>query len=247
MSNKHWHINSAKFLQNLLLEEGYTCYLIGGSLISALRDSGIKKENDDIDFAVLSNENCLSKILDIFSQKFFNFSWNLHSEVLSIKCIENPNLKIDFFLFERIHLNFYIKDVNWLHEKIYSFQTFKPDHVFLEGFEFETMYRPDLFLKTVYGDWHVPKDQYIVNGDTSHMRTSIFYTTAENYDEIDRQIYFLNNFFRNVIVRRNFDKYNESEINILDDKISNLQYKNFVKYSSFNDFLIKNSLKVDTK
>lgn len=247
MSDKYWHINSAKFLQNILLEEGYTCYLIGGSLISALRDNGLHKENDDIDFAILSNENCLPNILKSFSEKFFSFSWDLHPSVLSIRSCTNPNLKIDFFLFERINLNFYIKDVNWLHEKIYSFQTFKTVSVKLEGLMFETMFRPDLFLKTVYGNWHQPIDGYVVSGDTSHMRKCIFYVSEDNYDLIDKQVYFLNNFFKTVIVRRNFEKYSEEEINIIDDNIINNDYKDFVTYNDFKTFLTKNSLIVDTK
>lgn len=243
--DKNIHVQSAKYIQNVLTEQGCTCYLIGGSLISALRDNGVQKNSDDIDFAVLSdNSDYLNTILSILDKNLYKFSWQLHGGCLSIFINTDINYKIDLFLFKRFYLNYLMLDLNWMHEKIYTFQTFKPETVFLENTSFITMYRPDLFLKTVYGDWHTPRSGYNPNfgGDTSHMRTCVFYTSSDNYDNVDLQVNFLNNFFKNVIVKRNFDKYDKKEINVIDDCIKNVNYENSVVYSKFTEFVIKNSI-----
>ena len=79
------YINYAKFLQNLFWENNIECYLIGGSLINAVRDNGVFK-SDDIDFAIIANENYknLNSILDLISANSPTFSWHLNFAVLSI-------------------------------------------------------------------------------------------------------------------------------------------------------------------
>ena len=69
------YINYAKFLQNLFWENNIECYLIGGSLINAVRDNGVFK-SDDIDFAIIANENYknLNSILDLMSANCPAFS-----------------------------------------------------------------------------------------------------------------------------------------------------------------------------
>ncbi len=67
------HIESAKFLQNLLIQNNIKCYLIGGALINAVRDNGEFKSND-IDFAVLCDEeNTMEKIRPLMEQDFGKF------------------------------------------------------------------------------------------------------------------------------------------------------------------------------
>ena len=46
------HVEYAKFIQNIILEQNIPCYLIGGALINSLRDNG-KLLTDDIDFAII--------------------------------------------------------------------------------------------------------------------------------------------------------------------------------------------------
>ena len=47
--DKQIYIESAKFLQNILIENNINCYLVGGSLINSIRDGGILN-TEDIDF-----------------------------------------------------------------------------------------------------------------------------------------------------------------------------------------------------
>jgi hypothetical protein len=77
--------------------------------------------------------------------------------------------------------------MQWLHERICGFQTFKQEKVILESKEFLTMFRPDLFLTTVYGDWSKPSDEYFSKqaGNTIHTKECIFYVSENNYDKID--------------------------------------------------------------
>ena len=56
VSNKILHVEFAKFVQNNLLENNIDCFLVGGSLINAVRDKG-NLISDDIDFAIVNEEN----------------------------------------------------------------------------------------------------------------------------------------------------------------------------------------------
>lgn len=245
MIDKAKYLDHAKFLQNILIENNYNCYLIGGALISSVRDNGILSENDDIDFAILSettgSNNFLTKILEIFQKYAGFFSWTLHESCLTLYINNDNNMRIDFFLFVRKYLNFYSKDDAWIHEKIFSFQTFIDQTVTLENKSFKTVYRPDLFLKTVYGNYNQKKLGYNVDtgGDTTHMKNCFFYTSEENYDKIDFQVENLKNFFSKVNVFRSTKCMVDTNINIFDDLFTDVKYDNVLLYSNFINFLIK--------
>ena len=240
------YINYAKFLQNLFWENNIECYLIGGSLINAVRDNGVFKY-DDIDFAIIANENYknLNSILDLMSANCPAFSWHLNFAVLTIYFNSNSNKRIDLNLFLKRNINYYLADLNFIHEKIFHFQTFKSSEVILENKSFTTVYRPDLFLKTVYGDYSVEKIQYgsKESGNTSHMKECCFYTDLENYDKIDMQVENLKNFFRKIIVKRGVLDIDCTKINIFDDCYSEIIIKNDnIFYSDFISFMIKNNI-----
>jgi hypothetical protein len=240
------YINYAKFLQNLFWENNIECYLIGGSLINAVRDNGVFK-SDDIDFAIIANENYknLNSILDLICANSPPFSWHLNFAVLSIYFNFNSNKRIDLNLFLKRNINYYLADFNFIHEKIFHFQTFKSSEVILENKSFTTVYRPDLFLKTVYGDYSVEKIQYgsKESGNTSHMKECCFYTDLENYDKIDMQVENLKNFFRKIIVKRGVLDIDCTKINIFDDCYSEIIIKNDnIFYSDFISFMIKNDI-----
>jgi len=240
------YVNYAKFLQNLFWENNIECYLIGGSLINAVRDNGVLK-SDDIDFAILANENYqnLNTVLDLISKNSYLFSWRLNPAVLSIYFDLNNDKRIDLNLFVKRNINYYLADRNFMHEKIFHFQTFKSSQVILENKSFTTVYRPDLFLKTVYGDYSIEKIQYgsEQSGDTSHMKECYFYTNLENYDKIDMQVENLKNFFRKIIVKRGVLDIDCAKINIFDDCYSEIIIKNDnIFYSDFVLFMIKNNM-----
>jgi phosphorylcholine metabolism protein LicD len=240
------YINYAKFLQNLLLENNIQCYLIGGSLINAVRDNGVLK-SDDIDFAVIANENYpdLNSILDLISKCSPIFSWHLNVAVLSIYFNLDIKKRIDLNLFMKRNVNYYLADLNFIHEKIFHFQTFKSTQVVLENKNFTTIYRPDLFLKTVYGDYSVEKSQYgsQESGSTLHMKECVLYTSKDNYDKIDIQVENLKYFFSNVIVKREILNVDNKKINIFDDCYSDVITKNEnIFYSDFVKFMIKNDI-----
>lgn len=240
------YINYAKFLQNLLLENNIQCYLIGGSLINAVRDDGILK-SDDIDFAVIANENYpnLNSILDLISKYSPIFSWHLNVAVLSIYFNLDVKKRIDLNLFTKRNINYYLADLNYMHEKIFHFQTFKSSQVALENKNFTTIYRPDLFLKTVYGDYSVEKSQYgsQESGSTLHMKECNFYTSEHNYNKIDIQVENLKYFFSKIIVKRNILDIDNKKINIFDDCYSTIITENEnIFYLDFIKFMIKNDI-----
>ena len=243
---KKMYIDYAKFLQNILLENNIRCYLIGGSLINAVRDNGEFK-SEDIDFAVLSDEkfDFLEDVLQIFKRFSPLFSYHINIGVLSIFLNTDKTQKIDFFLFRKRYINYYLADLQYIHEKIFHFQTFKISTVTLENINFITVYRPDLFLKTVYGNYLIPKSEYSVpeSGSTLHMKECSFYTDCENYDKIDFQVENLKLFFSKVNVKRDIVNLNSQNINVFDDiykgkiiKSENLFYVDFIEY------MIKNNI-----
>lgn len=239
-------IEYAKFIQNELWNNNYKTYLIGGSLINAVRDQG-KFLSEDLDFAIIVDsfdDTTMNKILQVLSLNVPEFTFTSFQGLLSIYPLYAKKTKIDFFLFLRKHLNYYMLDFNWMHEKIYSFQTFKNQKVVLEDTEFITIYRPDLFLKTIYGNFLEKSDAYQCpqRGDTSHMRECIFYTSEENYDLIDLQYDILKKFFARVVVKRNLDDIDHNKINIYDNCFEHLDINKNLFYSDFTNFLIQKNI-----
>lgn len=236
-TNNQFYVECAKFIQNTILEQNIPCYLIGGALINSLRDDG-KLLTDDIDFAVIV-EGDIDIVLKILEKSGFIFSWERFDSVLRIFPLLKKELKIELFLFVKRHVNYYMHDIQWLHERICGFQTFKQEKVVLENKELITFFRPDLFLTTVYGDWHNRKDGYFhtKSGNTDHLKECVFYTNEDNYDKIDFQIENLKIIFRNIVVKRNLKEMNYQKINIFDDfyltllpRESNLLYSDFIKF-----------------
>lgn len=238
------YIEYAKFIQNAILEEDIPCYLIGGALINCLRDNG-KFLTDDIDFAIIFDGN-FNDILEILQKSGLLFSWECFNSVLRIFPACKKESKIELFLFVKRHVNYYMYEVEWMHERISSFQTFKQQKVFLENKELITFFRPDLFLTTTYGNWQVPNKSYFSNksGNTGHLKTCVFYTNEENYDKIDFQVENLKIIFKNVIVKRNLKNIDEEKINIFDDFYSiGISKDNNLFYSDFIKFFIKEKIK----
>jgi len=241
-------IEFAKFIQNELWNNGYKNYLIGGSLINAIRDKGVFT-SDDVDFAVILDEYdeiVLNKILNILSKTVPEFSFVTYQGLITINPNHEKANKIDFFIFLRKYLNYYLNNLSWMHEKISSFQTFKIERVILENTEFITMHRPDLFLKTVYGDYQIKSDFYKCSkqGDTSHMRECMFYVSENNYDFVDLQYEILKTFFQVVNVKRNLNQINKNDINIFDDNIKTIDKEKNLFYSDFRNFLIQKNIKL---
>ena len=243
--DKQIYIESAKFLQNILIENNINCYLIGGSLINSIRDDGVL-DTEDIDFAVLSDGSFeMINLIDLFKKHLDFFTWTSYPNLLTVHILGDKNKKIDFFKFTKRHLNYYMFDMNWIHEKICSFQTFKKCEVVLEGKSFLTVYRPDIFLKTVYGDYSIKQNKYknLKGGDTSHSQECVFYVDPEHFDKIDFQIENLKNFFKKIIVKFDLIGLDESKINIFDAKYADEFDKNkYLFYKDFTNFLVKNDV-----
>jgi hypothetical protein len=243
--SKTLYIEFAKFIQNNLLENNIDCYLIGGSLINAVRDNGVLL-SDDIDFAILNEEN-VEKIFQTLCINSPPFTWTINGCVISLFLSGDAEQKVDLFIFQKRYLNYYMKDISWMNEKIHSFQTFKPSKVILENKQFHTLHKPDIFLKGVYGDYMLPKKDYYPNtkgGDHLHATECFFYTSESNYDLIDFQVENLKLFFQTVSVKRNCKNIDIKKINIFDssrvcvaDECQVLIYKDFINY------LIKNNIK----
>jgi hypothetical protein len=243
MYNPITHVEYAKFIQNIIAEDGIKSYLIGGSLINALRDDG-KLLSNDIDFAVICNN--LHDVLKLLQKSGFLFSWKNEGFMLIIYPGCNEKYRIDLFLFVKRHINYYMYNIAWIHEKICSFQTLKQQKVLLESKELITMFRPDLFLTTVYGDWSKRTDEYISKqgGNTGHLRECVFYIDENNYDKIDFQIENLKIIFKNITIRRSIINIDEKKINIFDDIYLNFFSKeNALFYSDFIKFFIKEDIK----
>ena len=240
------HVEYAKFIQNLLLENNIKCYLIGGSLINALRDNG-KLISNDIDFAIINYDNdIIYDILKLLEKSGLFFSWETGVGMLCVYLGHNKKYKIDLFLFVKRHVNFYMPKMVWLHERVSSFQTFKEEKVILENKELITMFRPDLFLTTVYGDWSKPSDEYISEqgGNTDHLKECVFYIDENNYNKIDFQLENLKIIFKSVIVRRNIINIDAKKINIFDDIYLNFFPKEkTLFYNDFIKFFIKEDIK----
>ena len=240
------HVEYAKFIQNLLLENNIKCYLIGGSLINALRDNG-KLISNDIDFAIINYDNdIIYDILKLLEKSGLFFSWETGVGMLCVYLERNKKYKIDLFLFVKRHVNFYMPKMVWLHERVSSFQTFKEEKVILENKELITMFRPDLFLTTVYGDWSKPSDEYISKqgGNTDHLKECVFYIDENNYNKIDFQLENLKIIFKSVIVRRNIINIDAKKINIFDDIYLNFFPKEkTLFYNDFIKFFIKEDIK----
>jgi hypothetical protein len=240
------HVEYAKFIQNLLLENNIKCYLIGGSLINALRDNG-KLISYDIDFAIINyDDDIINDILKLLEKSSLFFSWETGVGMLCVYLEYNIKYKIDLFLFVKRHVNFYIPKMVWLHERVSSFQTFKQEKVTLENKELITMFRPDLFLTTVYGDWSKPTDEYISKqaGNTDHLKECVFYIDENNYNKIDFQLENLKIIFKSVIVRRNIINIDAKKINIFDDIYLNFfPREKTLFYNDFIKFFIKEDIK----
>lgn len=245
---KRMYVEAAKFIQNILLENNIKCYLIGGALINAIRDDGILK-TDDIDFAIINEDlDDLRNLIALIEKHYSYFTWDTVPNYLSINLEADKNLRIDFFKFKRKNLNFYMNDKRWIHERISHFQTFKNKEVILENKSFLTMFRPDLFLKTVYGDYMVPSEKYYncKGGDTSHLQECCFYIDNNDFDKIDFKIENLKLFFPKVYIQRDLSKINDQKINIFHDNFSNtLEKQSNLFYSDFENFLIKNAIDFD--
>jgi hypothetical protein len=245
ITSKNIYIEFAKFIQNNLLENNIDCYLIGGSLINAVRDNGVLL-SDDIDFAVL-NERNIEKIFQTLSTNAPNFAWTMNDSFISLFLSGDSEQKVDLFIYDKRHLNYYMKSVSWINEKIHSFQTFKPSKVILENKEFYTLHKPDVFLRGVYGDYMLPKKDYYPNtkgGDYSHAKECIFYTSTNNYDFIDFQVENLKIFFQTVNVKRNCNNIDDKKINVFDSaRISVDDASKVLVYKDFINYLIKNNIK----
>ena len=246
MSNQVQKIEYAKFCQNILIENNINCLLIGGALINSIRDNG-SLQSDDIDFAILtdSKQFHMKTILETFTDHI-NFSWSLYPDFVSICPVhENLTIKIDFFKFVKINLNYYMNDANWIHERISHFQTFKHSEVILENKSFLTMYRPDLFLKTVYGDYSVKREDYanLKGGDTQHLQECVYYVDINNFDTIDFKVENLKLFFKNVIVKTDLVGLDETKINVFDPIYASQFDKNkILLYKDFTNFLVKHNI-----
>ena len=242
------HIECAKFLQNLLVQNNIKCYLIGGALINAVRDKGEFKSSD-IDFAVLCDEeNTMEKIRPLMEKNFGKFYWEQTDSSLSIYVGHNFESQIDFFKFPRRHLNYYMYDMNWIHEKICHFQTYKIHNVVLENKNFLTMYRPDLFLKTIYDNYQVPKKDYknLNGGNTDHLKECFYYVKDLSSSAIDFRAENLKNFFNQVIIKNDITMVDKDKINIFDDCYSNLFDENTnLFYKNFRNNLIKYNIKFE--
>lgn len=242
------YINYAKFIQNLLIENNIKCYLIGGSLINAIRDDGKLKSNDiDFTFTPDNKFKTLEDVLGLISNNSPIFSWHINKAVLSIFFNLDKTKKIDINLFVKRHLNYYLADLNFIHEKICHFQTFRTLDVKLENKNFTTMYRPDLFLKTVYGDYSVEKSEYgsQESGNTLHLQECIFYTDTRNYTHIDAQVENMKNFFPIVKVKRDITNINNQNINIFDDCFSHIIDKTSnIFYDDFLKFMVQNNIEI---
>jgi hypothetical protein len=244
------YIEFAKFLQTTILEKNIPCYLIGGSLINSIRDNGVLL-TDDIDFAITSEQkdnSLLHFLIDSVVDILPFCTWNVQESMIRFKLYGRDDMKIDIFLFIKKHINYYMYDIAWINERIQNFQTFKEQKVILENKEFYTLYRPDLFLNTVYGDWLSPKKDYynIKGGDTNHLRECVFYTNDESFNKIDFQVENLKIFFQSVVVKRSINNIDNKLINVFDacyskqiDKKTNLFYEDFIY------FLIKNKINFD--
>lgn len=246
MSDKVQIVEYAKFLQNILLENNINCLLTGGSLINSIRDNGTL-HTDDIDFAILCDDKNFNMytVLAII-ENHITFTWSLYPNYLAVCPIhENHNIKIDFFKFVKRNLNYYTNDGNWIHERIAHFQTFKHSEVILENKSLLTMYRPDLFLKTVYGDYSVKRDEYynLKGGDTQHLQECIYYADINNFDLIDFKVENLKLFFRNVIVKTDLVGLDETKINVFDRiHASNFDQNKILLYKDFTNFLVKHNI-----
>ena len=243
-TNNQFHVECAKFIQNAILEQNIPCYLIGGALINSLRDDG-KLLTEDIDFAVIV-EGGIDIILKILEKSGLLFSWERFNSVLRIFPLFRKELQIELFLFIKRYVNYYMYDMQWLHERICSFQTFKQEKVILESKEFLTMFRPDLFLTTVYGDWSKRSDEYSSKqaGNTIHTKECIFYVGENNYDKIDFQIENLKIIFKNVTVKTSLNDIDEKKINVFDDTyLSSLPKEKTLFYNDFIKFFIKEDIK----
>lgn len=242
------HIESAKFLQNLLIQNNIKCYLVGGALINAIRDNGEFKSND-IDFAVLcDDENTMGKIKPLMEKDFGKFYWEQNESNLSVYIGPNFEKQIDFFKYTKRHLNYYMYDMNWIHEKICHFQTYKIHNVVLENKNFLTMHRPDLFLKTVYDDYTIPKKDYknLNGGTTNHLEECFYYVENLSASKIDFRAENLKNFFNKVYIKNNISSIDNNKINIFDDFYLNVFDENeTLFYKNFRNDLIKNNIKFD--
>jgi phosphorylcholine metabolism protein LicD len=242
------HIESAKFLQNLLIQNNIKCYLIGGALINAVRDNGEFKSND-IDFAVLcDDENTMEKIRRLMEQDFGKFYWEQSEGSLSIYIGSNFEKQIDFFKYAKRRLNYYMYDMNWIHEKICHFQTYKIHNVILENKNFLTMHRPDLFLKTIYDDYEIPRKDYknLNGGNTDHLKECFYYVKDLSASEVDFKAENLKNFFNKVTVKNDISCIDKNEINIFDDYFFNVFEENkTLFYKDFRNDLIRNNIKFD--
>lgn len=245
-TNEVQYINYAKFLQNLLLEHNFTCYLVGGALINSIRDNGVF-QSEDIDFAILheGDSSVLEKALQIFRTNSPTFNYYINFATLTIYPSFDETKKIDFFAFRLRNVNYYLTDTTYIHEKIFHFQTFRTSEVTLENKNFITMYKPDLFLKTVYGDYSVIKSGYGApdSGNTSHMKECNFYVDLENYDKVDYQVENLKTFFQKINVKRGIENIEIGKINIFDDIYINAVSKNDnLFYDDFIKFMFKNKI-----
>jgi hypothetical protein len=247
MSDKVQTVEYAKFLQNILLENNINCFLVGGALINSVRDHGVL-HTDDIDFAILCDDIDfdMKTLIKIF-ENYITFNWSLYPSYLAVCPIHEgyDNIKIDFFKFVKRNLNYYINDANWIHERISHFQTFKHSEVILENKNFVTMYRPELFLKTVYGDYFVKRDEYHNQngGDTQHLHGCIYYADVNNFDSIDFKVENLKLFFRNVLVKTDLVGIDETKINVFDRcHASNFDQNKILLYKDFTNYLIKHNI-----
>lgn len=247
--SKQAYVETAKFIQNILLENNIKCYLIGGALINAVRDEGVLK-TDDIDFAIINNEDesQMDKIVPLIEKYLLYFTWSRNHNFLSIYLYGDKNKKIDFFKFYKKYLNYYMYDLTWIHERISHFQTFKKQEVILENKNFLTMHRPDLFLKTVYGDYLTPTKEYnnLNGGNTEHLQECDFYINTQDFNVIDFRINNLKLFFNKINVKTNLENIDKNKINIFDDSYYNsFDDKKYLFYNDFKQFLIKENINFD--
>ena len=103
VSNKILHVEFAKFVQNNLLENNIDCFLVGGSLINAVRDKG-NLISDDIDFAIVNEEN-IEKILQPIYINAPPFTWTINSCCICLHLSGDVKQKVDLFVYSKKYLN----------------------------------------------------------------------------------------------------------------------------------------------
>jgi hypothetical protein len=110
------------------------------------------------------------------------------------------------------------------------------------------MHRPDLFLKTIYDDYEIPRKDYknLNGGNTDHLKECFYYVKDLSASEVDFKAENLKNFFNKVTVKNDISCIDKNKINIFDDYFFNVFEENkTLFYKDFRNDLIRNNIKFD--